>query len=343
MNLEWSKARAVRWSLPLTSTLAGRTHREGLWLILERDDAIGIGELAVWPEFDGITLDMAERGVRDCLENGAPLREIPAPAQWCVVSAIPSLDVHQPDVDSAILLWRNEASTGDDPRDTRLDAQLEALTRRPPRAVKLKIGRHANEAQRIARVRSCLPTTELRVDANRRLDRDEAHALFEATRHLDVAYWEEPCAAFEDLAALAEAGMPIALDETLLRLNDGRIDGCAIDERIAAYVCKPSLLGPRPVEHVAELARTHGARLIISSTFESALGRTAIARVASLLAPHESHGLGTGAFFREDFDLEPLRTSHAHEEERPSQDVIRTWLDTLTRSTMLRHAFELHA
>lgn len=163
----------------------------------------------------------------------------------------------------------------------------------PPQSpcVKLKVGRLplAEELEAIARFKSAGVT--LRLDGNRALSLDDAARLFDAGGDA-VEFLEEPVAARDLDAAMAR--MPIALDETLL-------EGGPPPSGAAAFVLKPTVLGaPRTLELVQH-AQARDLPVVISSSYESAVGRAALIRFAASVAPQIVHGLGTGPAFAEDF------------------------------------------
>ena len=114
----------------------------------------------------------------------------------------------------------------------------------------------------------------------------------------------------------------MALDETLVALRD--VPGGA-----AAYVLKPTLLGSRRTLELVELAQTNEVSVVISSAFESAVGRADLVRFAARVAPEAVHGLGTGPAFAEDFEgwiREDGEWLHAQQGTPPSSEEV-PWVD----------------
>ncbi|AQU83799.1 MULTISPECIES: o-succinylbenzoate synthase [unclassified Halomonas] len=168
----------------------------------------------------------------------------------------------------------------------------------PPTRIKLKVARYAIEEELalINQLATRLPTTKLILDANGGWMREEAQH-FCACLPLDhIDYLEEPCVAFADTIAVAEAtGISIALDETLSR-------GEAWDyhPQLKALVIKPTLVGSlNACEALVQRARAGNLRVVISSSFESDLGLGLLSRLASEWSPTEPPGLDTGHWLTE--------------------------------------------
>lgn len=139
-----------------------------------------------------------------------------------------------------------------------------------------------------------LPDLRLRLDANRAWTPLKAQQF---AKYVNPAYRpriefiEEPCKTRDDSRAFAaETGIAIAWDESL-RERDYMI---AAEPGLRAVIIKPSLTGS--IETVREqIVRAHAAGLtaVISSSLESSLGLTQLARLAAWLTPGVTPGLDT--------------------------------------------------
>lgn len=298
-------ATTYRYSLRFDAPFAPRSARRvGTLLVARRGDGtLGIGELATWTAFDGIPHEAAEAELHRALRADAT--SDCAPVAWCLASARePWHDATQsaaPQVASAALVWADS------------DADFERAVRDlqagdGPAAIKLKIGREAPavDAARIETIRALFPDAELRLDANRRLAAQDVIRLAKSWEDMRIDYWEEPCPRLEEVLTVARAGIPVALDESLVA---GSADDTAI-EAATALVLKPSLLGDASSEY-ARRARALGTRVVISSVFESYAGRRILTRFAARVAPGERHGLGTGRFLADDFEAHELEGAGA--------------------------------
>lgn len=168
----------------------------------------------------------------------------------------------------------------------------------PPSRLKLKVARYAMEKELalIEKLAAQLPNTKLILDANGGWTREEAQRFCERLPLKQIDYLEEPCAAFADTIAVAEAtGVAIALDETL-----SRQDEWVYHPQLKALVIKPTLIGSLSAcEALVQRARAGNLRVVISSSFESDLGLGLLARLASEWAPKEPPGLDTGHWLTE--------------------------------------------
>jgi O-succinylbenzoate synthase len=147
------------------------------------------------------------------------------------------------------------------------------------------------------------PGRKFRLDANRSLNQDEAADFLAQIARLGltdaVDYIEEPYSGFWD--APVPASVPIAADESLdsaesiFRLLDS-------PHSPAAFVLKPTVLGSLTElgEIMTEL-RSAGKRAVVTSTFESEVGRRSLIQFLAGQTNEETHGISTGFLFRENF------------------------------------------
>ncbi len=149
--------------------------------------------------------------------------------------------------------------------------------------LKLKVGRTSlqEEIQTVnSLTRSLTDEVTLRLDANRAWSREQALQFARGIEGCHIEYIEEPVSDFTDLEAfIKETNLPVALDETTREIEPGDI---ANFDYIAAVVLKPTLLGG--FERAAAFAREAsklGAKVIVTSTFESPIGIAALAHFAA--------------------------------------------------------------
>lgn len=163
-----------------------------------------------------------------------------------------------------------------------------------PCVLKVKVGRVALDDEVVLIKRLAAEGHPLRLDGNRRLSVEDARRLADAAGSR-LAFLEEPVRP-EATAELAE-DLPVALDETLTELSDFSSLPAA-----AAWVVKPTLLGAERTLALVDEAARRRLPLVVSSCFESAVGRLALAYAAKAWAPDVAHGLGTEAWFATDLD-----------------------------------------
>ena len=277
-----------RYALPLERPLtvgpASVSRREGALL---RSSDGRLADLCPLPGLSRATLDEElER-----LANGAS----PLPALSWALHALEAFPVTATDLGTP-----TPVATA-----TLVDASRLQPILHEPRVIKVKVGRGTLDEE-LAAVRALATAGHtLRLDGNRRLTPAAAEALADAAGQR-LAFLEEPVAA-ADLPHVADR-LPVALDETLLEISDPGTFPPAV-----AWVLKPTLLGAERTLQLVRNAQQARTPVIVSSCFESAVGRRALASAAAHWAPNEAHGLGTASWFRADFDqgsaLEQVRFS----------------------------------
>ena len=177
-------------------------------------------------------------------------------------------------------------------------SQAQRMVRQGYKALKIKVGKQSvsEDIQAVGAIARACDGVALRLDANRAWTLDEARSFLAGIEHVAVDFLEEPLGDIRELARLAHGTrVPLALDESLL-IPDGE----SHPEHVAVHVLKPSLLGGRSAMQVAlSRAETFGARVVISTAFESGIGMQSVLAYAAAL-PNETHGLGTYRYLVKD-------------------------------------------
>jgi len=147
------------------------------------------------------------------------------------------------------------------------------------------------------------PGLRFRLDANRSWPPDELKSLSALFSHLPVDYIEEPFPMESDSEikhAQKESLIPIALDESIVSLS--RLNKLLAGNSELYLIIKPMLLG-----NLFEIAgtitrkRSRCEHIVITTSLESAVGRSIIATAASLIGDKTlPHGLNTGELFERD-------------------------------------------
>ena len=297
-------ARRVVWSLrrPLT-TGVGETRRRVLQLRLQAEDREGRGEAAPLPGLHAESLADVEESLGRLASRWGERAPGQTPREWARQAGLPLPPSLEWALDTA---WREAAGEGvaevAPPSAGLLDAPpgrwADELAARPPRAVwKVKLGRHepAEEAAALVGLARRFPAAAWRLDANRAFSLAGALAFQHAARPFTPQWIEEPLAdPGELLAWRRQGGWPYALDESLR-------EPLAADlaEGAAAWVLKPSWLGPAEVERWFARARSlahrdgHAPACVVSSCFETPLGLAALGRLAARAPGRPAPGLGT--------------------------------------------------
>jgi len=175
-------------------------------------------------------------------------------------------------------------------------------------ALKIKVGRRdaTDETRFVAAVRTLVgPTFALRLDANRAWDLTAARDFAARIAPAGIEYLEEPLRDSSDLEAfVADAPIPVALDETLLGFSPQAPPPL---RGVAALILKSSVLGGYERSLAwARLARRKRLAAVVSAAFPSAVGMSLDIAFAAALGDETAHGLGTSSTFAEDLGRAPL-------------------------------------
>ena len=194
--------------------------------------------------------------------------------------------------------------------------------------LKIKLGRGAEDDAlgRVLALHASAPDAELLLDGNAGLTATEAVALLGAlaARGIVPVLFEQPCpkADLEGLAAVARAAdVPVALDETVSTASDLR--------RIAALAARPFVVNVKPMkagfleaQRVHEEARRLGWPLMIGGMVEGKMAMSASACFAASREGFVHVDLDTPLFFADDpydggytqqadrIDVSPIQLGH---------------------------------
>lgn len=286
------------WRLPLARpvVVAGAdvpiVHRDGV-LVRIHDEDSGKNTWADACPLPGLSTDSLNDVVSAV--EGQPGSELPPSLLWALHSAQSVETLQQASPSTALLL----------------DDAHAVVPRLPAGAtVKLKVGRRSLEEdlERVVEVACAVRAVGgmLRLDGNRRLDVAGATALAAAAGDV-LAFFEEPVPA-ADLRALP-TWLPLALDEWLDELFAH--GGLSRLPTAVAWVVKPMVLGAAVTQRLVEAAWRRSTTVVVSSAYESMVGRAGLAAFAADVDRGAGktvvHGLGTGAAFANDLELDEQR------------------------------------
>lgn len=137
----------------------------------------------------------------------------------------------------------------------------------------------------------------IRLDANGRWDIDNAVNNLARLSGFDIEYIEEPCSNPSCLMKLAEhSKIPIALDESLKTFRNAihLINA----SKIEFLIVKPMILGGIiDAVQLINQAKEQGKKIIISSSFETQIGKRVLVFLAALTSHNFAHGLDTAGMF----------------------------------------------
>lgn len=265
--------------------------RQG-WLVkLTENGAEGWGEISPLPGFSTERAEEAEQAAVAWLSAWQSGQQ---PAESALPSVAFGLSCALAECAGALPAqgnWQSATLCSGDP-----DALFEHLRQQQNPVAKMKVGLYepVRDGMMVNLLLEALPGLTLRLDANRSwtLEKARAFARYVATELRGrIAFIEEPCRDMNDARQFAaETGIALAFDES------SRENGYqpAAEPHLRAIVIKPTLVGS--VDRVkATIAAAHDAGLIavISSSLESSLGLTQLARLANAFTPGVLPGLDT--------------------------------------------------
>ncbi|WP_042859115.1 o-succinylbenzoate synthase [Dickeya sp. NCPPB 3274] len=284
-----------RYSVPMDAGVVLRNQRlkarDGLLIRLRDGDREGWGEVAPLPQFSVETLEEASGAVQTQLQawvSGQASDECGLPSvDFGVSCALAELSGQLP----AEADYRKAPLCNGDPDE--LFAMLQSL---PEQVAKVKVGLYeaVRDGMIVNLLLDALPELRLRLDANRSWTRAKADGfaryVMPAYRSR-IAFLEEPCKTRDESRDFARAtGIAIAWDESV-REPGFRVEA---EPGVAAIIIKPSLTGSlNRCRQLVEQAHQAGLTAVISSSIESSLGLTQLARLACWLTPGVLPGLDT--------------------------------------------------
>ncbi|MEN8194264.1 MAG: o-succinylbenzoate synthase [Bacteroidota bacterium] len=181
--------------------------------------------------------------------------------------------------------------------------QIENLIASGFTTIKIKVGRESIDED-VELIKMILnnfsENIKYRLDANGNWDIDQTKYFINQISGINVEYLEQPVDSLKELIELSNTtDIPIAADESIR--NEEDVNRLLEESNIKYYVLKPSILGAitETIDLMKNIERK-GRNVIISSAFESSIGRSALVFLASQLNNDKAHGLGVSNIFEKD-------------------------------------------
>ncbi|WP_147198942.1 o-succinylbenzoate synthase [Pantoea sp. CCBC3-3-1] len=295
------QATLLSYNIPLAAGTVLRDRRVTTrcgWLVRLNDHgAVGWGEIAPLPGFSQETPDAALAAATCWLEswcNGENPAESPLPSVAFGVScALAELNDELPEAGN----YQSATLCVGDP-----DELFSQLSQQSAPVAKMKVGLYepVRDGMIAALLLEALPTLTLRLDANRQWSLEKAHQFARKVPERlrsRIAFIEEPCRTQQESRTFArETGLALAWDESVREANFLPL----AEPHLRAVVIKPMLTGSlSQVRTLIAEAQRAGLTAVISSSVESSLGLTQLARVAEWLTPGVTPGLDTLALMQQ--------------------------------------------
>lgn len=305
-------AKLYRYELPMDSGVILReqrlTVREGFIVELALDDKIGRGEIAPLP---GFSLESLEETYAQLVEQLALWSQgVELDLEPLFPSVAFGLSMAQLELDDILPeqgCYQAAPLCSGDPDE--LLPKLNAMSGEKVAKIKVGLYEPIRDGMLVSLFLESIPDLTLRLDANRAWTSEKALQFAKKiapSLRQRIAFIEEPCQSPGDSFSFAIAtGIAIAWDETLqhsVRKDDFKLQDF---NGAKAIIIKPTLIGS--IERCAELiatAKSLGIKVIISSSIESSLGLTQLARLAAWQLPQETPGLDTIGLFAQQLEVE---------------------------------------
>ncbi|EPK7284202.1 o-succinylbenzoate synthase [Citrobacter farmeri] len=288
-------AQVYRWQIPMDAGVVLRDRRlktrDGLYVRLHDGARQGWGEISPLPGFSQETWEEAQTvllaWVDGWLQGEDVLPTMPSVA-FGVSCALAELEGALPEEAD----YRVAPLCTGDPDD--LVLQLADMPGEKVAKVKVGLYEAVRDGMVVNLLLEAIPELQLRLDANRAwtpLKAQQFAKYVNPDYRNRIAFLEEPCKTRDDSRAFTrETGIAIAWDESL-READFVFEA---EEGVRAVVIKPTLTGSLDkVREQVQAAHALGLTAVISSSIESSLGLTQLARIAAWLTPDTIPGLDT--------------------------------------------------
>lgn len=289
-------AQVYRWQIPMDAGVVLRERRlktrDGLFVRLSLGETEGWGEISPLPGFSLETLEEAQAAVVTWVSawrtgEDPALPGIPS-AAFGISCALAELSDALPQAAD----YRAAPMCTGDPDE--LFAVLAAMPGEKVAKVKVGLWEAVRDGMTVNLLLEAIPDLQLRLDANRAwtpLKAQQFAKYVNPDYRPRIAFIEEPCRTRDDSRVFAQqTGIAIAWDESL-READFTFTA---EPGVNAVVIKPTLTGSlQKVREQVAAAHAQGLTAVISSSLESSLGLTQLARVAAWLTPETMPGLDT--------------------------------------------------
>jgi o-succinylbenzoate synthase len=297
------------------------THRKGFIIQLTNENGVyGRGDICPFPQFGSETYEEAEKFLNSFTQNlSLNLDDIQSsfdnnfngagayPAAKCgLEQALFTLIAREQKTSLNHLLDRKSR------QEVKVNGVIGLLNSRKSAAlaeelvqegfttIKLKAGREkfTEDLEVIKAVNSAVPASiKLRVDVNGLWSSDQASENLRQLDKFNIEYIEQPVSTADAFNKLAkETSIPLAADESVRNMGDAvRL----IKEKSVKFlILKPMMIGGiLPMLKIYDLAKKNDIGVVITSSFESGIGRGYAVFAASLIVEDTAHGLNTMHLF----------------------------------------------
>jgi L-Ala-D/L-Glu epimerase len=324
IELVWHPYR-LKFSKPFETSKGTVTHRKGFIVELKNENGLSSkGDISPFPEFGSeryedaetylanyrqdlkLDLDNVENSFENCFRGTENL-----PALRCgLEQALFTLITHEKNISLNHIFNRKSHSevkvNGIIGFHSAADSAriAEELVQERFYTIKLKVGKNnfKDDLEVIRGVSSEIPSNvKLRLDANGKWSVKQAAENIKQLEEFNIEFIEQPVKSNDELCELAKiSALPLAADESVRNFKDAL---SLIDNRAVKYlILKPMMLGGIiPVMKIYDEAKKNNIGVVVTSSFESGVGRAYAVFAASLIEEDIAHGLATQEYFEAKF------------------------------------------
>lgn len=288
--------------------------------IIDENNYIGYGEVSPLPGFSSETLDECEIALNKLyygiISKSANKEEFDLINELHSISNLPSLLFGIEQAVISLLIKRKELSSllthekkvaingivGIKSKEETF-REIDNLLVKDIKTIKIKLGLNSveDDCELIKQITNRIDDSiKIRLDINGNWNYQQAEFAVNSLPKEKIEFIEQPVKSIDELVMLSDfSPIPIAIDESINNIAEAK----DIIERsnITTIVLKPSILGSIiQAITLIKSAENMGKKIIISSAFESVVGRSALVLLASFVKGNHAHGLNTASNFKDD-------------------------------------------
>ncbi len=177
------------------------------------------------------------------------------------------------------------------------------------RTIKIKVGRKnfEDDFEIIKNIRiETGKNINLRLDANGKWNTNKAASYLKKLEQFDIEYIEQPVNSISNFAEISKGtAIPLAADESLRSYKDATN---IINNNLApVLILKPMMLGGLTTAmKIINEAEKKDLKIVITSSFETSIGRSIAVFTAGILKKQTAHGLAVTDYFKDTIVNDPF-------------------------------------
>jgi len=318
----------LKLSTPFETSKGKISERKGFIVsIKSQSGKIGIGEVSPLPEFGSETYEQAEKriapmkiamrvGIEDIKHSLKNLlsdfNSHPA-LRHGLEQAITNLICNERNITLAELLGLKlkkeisvNAAIGFQTIDEAVHSAKKFVEERF-KTIKIKTGRKNfdEDYNTIKAIRESVgDEIKIRIDSNGKWSVNQAAEYLNRLQEFSIEYAEQPVNSADEFKELKQkTSVPLAADESIRDIDSAK--NFISEKNIDYVILKPMMLGGLiPALDIIELAEKNNVIPVITSSFESAIGRANAVIAAASVKSDVAHGLAVSKYFEDDIAVD---------------------------------------